>query len=772
MSDEIQANSPLTGPSVNPSFARALDELISIAKNGHKVSCVLFNPTDQWLRDNMRVFQGFEEKDRFKLAEEVDEILKEANELNSLGKAAYRAWADAAVKLDTGGIAFFSQFGVARRPDLTHYFVDGFSKNRDAISFSEENQDLFSEIIPYISEAIRDALEDGHTVVQTDRQIGDAPGHSFHARQLLFGKQYLQLPYMWRQLTFDLPDDEREQEPDILEISLPRWLEDLDLPAELRNRINGAGLARLVFKAPTKGLSLHLGFDYMGEHKMGPLSIAMYMAKQSNGLGLQAALSMAHVRTLNNELTNTAIVTTGPSLHGKSTLTIMLEFTPDGLAKLTNAPVDPNEGIYPMNDDIILLQRTNPENTGNNQGDPSSIPYGIYGTENNLYAVPSGLTRDDDPITYDVLRGSDTQPNPQETLENVPVMVSGTQDGLPDFSQNPVRNMRMILSRSRLLKRKSVDQLLSQITGGSLSNAVHIPMEQTDRLFWQGVMRQNTIVPPLIRLSPRQYVRSLMYGEAVQTGAATGAIGQPYVEYFSDPFIIGLEDENANLLFSILEELGRTRISQEFFMFNTGGVGAENNQEASGPTYRKITRDITLTLQEALLRNAVKFEKDTDFGVDVAVAIVDRNGLEVMNLRSEWLPTSIYEKSDYKRRVEEVKRKRYYGNSREDKAGILRYTKVNNEIFEIGDIPEPANEREMAWLLSFYCYLDQAYDTIPQFLDHINETELDKDKIMETINKDMRTSIGTVAEQIKKFLPRNLGISDQATASLKMLGIN
>ena len=38
-----------------------------------------------------------------------------------------------------------------------------------------------------------------------------------------------------------------------------------------------------------------------------------------------------------------------------------------------------------------------------------------------------------------------------------------------------------------------------------------------------------------------------MYGEAVQMGAAIGAIGQPYVEYFSDPFIIGPEDENANL---------------------------------------------------------------------------------------------------------------------------------------------------------------------------------------------------------------------------------
>ena len=151
MSDTSQPSSSLTGPSVNPSFVMALDELISIAKKGHNRTSELFNPGDQWLRDNMRVFQKLEEKDRLELSKEVDEIMEEAKELNSEGKAAYRAWADAAVQLNTGGVAFFSQLGVDRRPDLTHYFVDGFSKNRDAISFSEENQALFSEIIPYIS---------------------------------------------------------------------------------------------------------------------------------------------------------------------------------------------------------------------------------------------------------------------------------------------------------------------------------------------------------------------------------------------------------------------------------------------------------------------------------------------------------------------------------------------------------------------------------------------------------------------------------------------
>ena len=123
-------------------------------------------------------------------------------------------------------------------------------------------------------------------------------------------------------------------------------------------------------------------------------------------------------------------------------------------------------------------------------------------------------------------------------------------------------------------------------------------------------MRQNTIIPPLRRLEIDQYIRILMYGEAVQMGAATGSIGKPYIEYFSDPFIIGLEDDNASYLYQILKNIEKGNLPQFFYVFNTGGVGADNNSEASGSNYKKIPRELTLMLQEALLRDAVKFEFD------------------------------------------------------------------------------------------------------------------------------------------------------------------
>ena len=237
---------------------------------------------------------------------------------------------------------------------------------------------------------------------------------------------------------------------------------------------------------------------------MGPLSIAMSKVKEANGLALQAALSMARVRTLRGETQNTAIVTTGPSLHGKSTLTIMIELRNSELAVLLGLKEDPEEGVYPMNDDIVLIQPLREPFETTRGGHRLRISHGIDGTENNFYAVPAGLTKEEDPITYDVLRGTAEAPNSRETLENV---VVDLETGKPDFLQNPTRNMRMILSREGLLARKAAQGLLARITNGRLSDAIHVPMEDTDRVLWQAVMRQNTVVPPLRRLRWEQYVR-------------------------------------------------------------------------------------------------------------------------------------------------------------------------------------------------------------------------------------------------------------------------
>ena len=710
--------SPLTAPAVNRDFVVALDELVAQARQGQRQDSQFFNPPNEWLLSHMPVLQDLPQDDQALILEEARQVDLEAAEANSAGRAATRAWPGVVVRLDSGGLAFFSQLGVARRPDLTQYFIDDFVMNRDSVAFSEDNQALFAEVFAYVNQYMRQHLAAGDTIIQSDRQICDAPGRSFHARQMLFGTRYMQIPIMWRQLTFDLPLDQLGGPPDILEVSIPHWLDDLALPDDLKGRIDQAGLNQLVFKAPTKGLSLHLGFDYVGEHKMGPLSIAMFLVKQKKGQAIQAALSMARVKTLGGTLKNTAMVTVGPSLHGKSTLTISIELARSELAQRLGLVEDPEEGVYPMNDDIVLLQPLSQPIEAIRYGKNIRISHGIDGTENNFYAMPFGLNQQEDPITFEAVRGSEAAPNTQETLENVPVHL---EDATPNFMLNPVRNMRVTLSRPRLIARKKAQHLIETITGGRLRDSVHVPMESTDRIFWQAVMRQNTVIPPLRRLSMEQYIRALMYGEAVQMGAAVGAIGRPYVEYFSDPFIIGLEDDSANLMYQILHEINQGGLPQEFYVFNTGGVGADTNEEASGATYKKIPRELTLMLQEALLREAVRFEYDAMLGSYIAVAVVNLQGETVLDLHPEWLPSVIYGEAEYARRIVELRRRRYYSLDAQDKAGILRYTKVTDNLLDIADIPPPTNERELAWLLSFYWHVDGAYNSLPELVLHREE---------------------------------------------------
>ena len=712
------AGSSLAGPTAVPAFEKELHRLVALARKGHKSGAPYNNPSDEWLISQMHVLQDLPEDEQQRFLAEASLINKTAEELNAVGKAATRAWPGVVVRLDTGGYAFFSQLGVVRRPDLTQYYIDGFAKNRDGVVFSQESQTLFAEVFGYISSYMEEKLASGDTIIQTDRQVGDAPGRSFHARQLLFGSEYIQIPMMWRQLTFDIAQEVISQEPDILEVSLPHWLEDLGMPEELKQRVRDAGVTQLVFKAPTLGLSLHLGFDYVGEHKMGPLSIAMFKVKEIDGLAIQAALSMARAKTLAGQTRNTALITVGPSLHGKSTLTIMLELANSELAKRLNLKTDADEGVYPMNDDIVMLQPLKDPIKVTKDGKQSTLYYGIDGTENNLYAMPFGLNKEEDPITFEAVRGTPGDPNTTETLENVPIDLDSST---PNFLSNPVRNMRVTLSRTRLVARKGAVDLLKKITNGRETESVHVPVEDTDQVFWQAVMRQNTVVPPLRRLSAEQYIRILMYGEAVQMGAAIGAIGQPYVEYFSDPFIIGLEDENANILYNIVKKIEQGGLRQEYFVFNTGGVGADTNAQASGALYKKIPRELTLMLQEALLRDAVKFEFEPVLGSDVAVAIVDAAGNEVVDLRTDWLPMNIYGADDFSHRITELSRRRFYGESSKDKAGILRYTKVVNDLYDLSDIPAPTNERELTWLLSFFWSVDQAYDTVAELEAHRGE---------------------------------------------------
>ena len=244
MNNNIDQN--LNEPPVNANFFKALNELLSIAHKGQSSTSPLFNPEDSYLINQMKITKKLSEKEYQKILDESNEINTSYEKLKATNKAAKRAGPDIVVQLENGGLAFFSQLGVARRPDLTQYFIDGFTKNRDAIAFSEENQSLFANILPYISKYIKKEFANKSQIIQVDRQIGDVDDQSFHARMLLCGTNYTGLPYMWKQLTFPISETKKVNKPDIIELSIPKWLEIINLPQSLKNRINEANLNQLI----------------------------------------------------------------------------------------------------------------------------------------------------------------------------------------------------------------------------------------------------------------------------------------------------------------------------------------------------------------------------------------------------------------------------------------------------------------------------------------------------------------------------------------------
>ena len=91
----------------------------------------------------------------------------------------------------------------------------------------------------------------------------------------------------------------------------------------------------------------------------------------------------------------------------------------------------------------------------------------------------------------------------------------------------------------------------------------------------------------------------------------------------------------------------------------------------------------------------------------------------------------------------------------------MRYTKANNEIFEIDDIPSPRDEREAAWLISFYWSLDQAYENIPS-LDN---------SVSGPAKPDLST-ISAIQEKLNTSLRNGLRIGLEAKETLGKFGLN
>ncbi|MQF65110.1 hypothetical protein FIM04_03195 [SAR202 cluster bacterium AC-409-J13_OGT_754m] len=125
------------------------------------------------------------------------------------------------------------------------------------------------------------------------------------------------------------------------------------------------------------------------------------------------------------------------------------------------------------------------------------------------------------------------------------------------------------------------------------------------------------------------------------------------------------------------------------------------------------------------------------------------------------MPRHIYGEDDYKSRILQLTKRRYYGEDSQDKAGILRYTKVVNDLIDLDDIPIPSTERELSCLLSFYWQVDQTCSTISELLDHLSEGHQPQPSTLATIQVKTTTALeqGLQLNPANKNLLENLGLT-------------
>ena len=113
-----------------------------------------------------------------------------------------------------------------------------------------------------------------------------------------------------------------------------------------------------------------------------------------------------------------------------------------------------------------------------------------------------------------------------------------------------------------------------------------------------------------------------------------------------------------------------------------------------------------------------------------------------MSLREDWLPVEVYGRTEYTARIEELLRRRYYGRDAADKAGILRYTKVDNALLDLDDIPPPRDERELAWLMSFYWHVDEAHGSLPDLARHLQEGRRPGAETLRELGRKYESALG------------------------------
>jgi phosphoenolpyruvate carboxykinase (ATP) len=334
---------------------------------------------------------------------------------------------------------------------------------------------------------------------------------------------------------------------------------------------------RQILVFPEIGVTYVLGSDYYGEAKKGFLRMGMWHAKQLGMLGLHAGTKVVRARDQGGKLRRLGMVIFGLTATGKTT------------HACHNHNLDGDgEGVEIVQDDVVFWHK-----------DGSAL-----GTERGFYIKTEGL----DPTVQPLLHHAATRPD--AILENVMVDFNGN---VHFDDQTLTGNGRGIIQRTDL--------------GEYMSQSVNLPPgDELDGLIMAFIVRRNTVVPIVSKLTPEQAAAAFMLGESIESsGSDPRRAGESVREVGTNPFIIGDEAQEGNIFYEFLR--GHPEKTQ-CFLLNTGGVGEVVTRDLDGTRHvrhrvNRVQSPEMASIIRGIARGTIQWQEDPYWMVEVPKSVED-----------------------------------------------------------------------------------------------------------------------------------------------------
>ncbi|MBD3156411.1 phosphoenolpyruvate carboxykinase (GTP) [Candidatus Peregrinibacteria bacterium] len=306
-----------------------------------------------------------------------------------------------------------------------------------------------------------------------------------------------------------------------------------------------------------------------------------------------------------------------PTREGDKTILII---GLSGTGKTTTTFTNQNNS-QPVQDDFVAL-----------------MPDGkVYASEAGCFAKTFGLN----PETEAVIHGATISKNAY--LENV----SQNEDGELDFFDTSyTKNGRAVFSLKAIENAASAQEI-----------------NKADALII--LNRNENVIPAITHLSGSQAAAYFMLGETTGTSAGGASEeGKALRVPGTNPFFPLLDDFQGNRLKDLLGT-----IDMEVFMMNTGSIGGAPSNDFS----KKIKIPHSSSIVKGIAENTIQWEKDMDFGYEVATHVPDITDEELLQ------PKKLYNRTDriqeYEVNIKRLKRERAHF--------FKQYPQLETDIVEI-----------------------------------------------------------------------------------------